>query len=44
MVKIRQKISGCLRTEAGAHAFAAVRSYLSTTGKQHVPALARYAA
>ena len=39
MVKIRQKISGCLRTEAGAHAFAAVRSYLSTTGKQHVPAL-----
>ena len=40
MVKLRQKISGCLRTEAGAHGFAALRSYLSTTGKQHISALA----
>ena len=39
MVKLRQKISGCLRTETGAGAFAAIRSYLSTTGKQRVPAL-----
>ena len=39
MVKVRQKISGCLRTHAGTTTFAAIRSYLSTTAKQHVPAL-----
>ena len=39
MVKLRQKISGCLRTHAGATTFAALRSYLSTTAKQHIPAI-----
>jgi transposase len=34
MVKLQQKISGCWRTLAGAEAFLAVRSYLSTAGKQ----------
>ncbi len=32
--KIRMKIAGCLRTLAGAEAFARLRSYLSTAGKQ----------
>lgn len=34
-VKIRQKISGCLRTMVGAQAFCALRSYLDTGRKQH---------
>ncbi len=33
-VKIRQKISGCLRTMTGAQAFCALRSYLDTGRKQ----------
>jgi transposase len=33
MVKIRQKVSGCLRTLTGAHHFAAIRSYTATTAK-----------
>lgn len=33
-VKLRQKISGCLRTQHGAQAFVALRSYLSTATKQ----------
>ena len=40
MVKLRQKISGCLRTTAGATAFCALRSYLSTAAKQGHAALA----
>ncbi|HEX5142504.1 MAG TPA: IS66 family transposase [Mycobacterium sp.] len=39
MVKLRQKISGCLRTWAGAHAFTAIRSYLSTARKHGLTAL-----
>jgi hypothetical protein len=34
MVKLQQKISGCWRTLAGAEAFLALRSYVSTARKQ----------
>ena len=36
MVKIRQKISGCLRTLTGAEHFAAIRSYTATAGKNNI--------
>ena len=36
MVKIRQKISGCLRTLTGAEQFAAIRSYTATAGKNNI--------
>jgi len=35
MAKVQQKISGCLRTVAGARRFARLRSYVSTLIKQH---------
>ena len=33
MIKLRQKVSGCLRTIIGARQFCAIRSYLATTAK-----------
>jgi hypothetical protein len=40
MTKIRQKVSGTMRTEKGAENFADLRSYLQATGKHGIQALA----
>jgi len=40
MLKVKQKISGCFRTDRGVREFCRLRSYLSTMKKQNKEAMA----
>jgi transposase len=44
MMKVKQKISGCFRSEQGAKDFADIRSYISTMKKQGIPIMQALAA
>lgn len=44
MMKVKQKISGCFRSEQGAKDFAVIRSYISTMKKQEKPIMQALAA
>ncbi len=39
MIKVQQKISGTFRSDAAAHEFCRIRSYISTVKKQGLPVL-----
>lgn len=39
MIKLRQKVSGCLRTLTGAEEFCSIRTYTATAAKHDVPLL-----
>lgn len=39
MMKVKQKVSGCFRSQLGAHMFAVVRGYISTVRKHGYGAL-----